>query len=188
MTIEEIFSNISTHMAKGLLIHNQMASLYGFLNLCGYQKCQEYHYYEESRNYRNLQNFFLTHYNKMIHENTVEQPEVTPSNWYKFTKMEVDVNNKRSAVKDLMKKWVDWEKETKTLLEANYKQLYELGEIDGALEVASLIKDVSQELADAQEKYINLESMGYDIVCIIDWQSNLYKQYCKKIKEIHEGD
>ena len=102
--------------------------------------------------------------------------------------MEVDVNNKRSAVKDLMKKWVDWEKETKTLLEANYKQLYEMDEINGALEVASLIKDVSQELANAQEKYIDLESMGYDIVCIIDWQSNLYKQYCKKIKEIHEGD
>ena len=188
MTIEEIFSNILTHMAKGLLIHNQMASLYGFLNLCGYQKCQEYHYYEESRNDRNLQNFFLTHYNKMIHENTVEQPEVIPNNWYKFTKMEVDANNKRSAVKDIMKKWVEWEKETKTLLELSYKQLYELGEIDCAIKIASLIKDVSKELAGAQEMYINLESMGYDIVYIIDWQPDLYKQYCKKIKGIYEGD
>lgn len=188
MTIEEIFSNISTHMAKGLLIHNQMASLYGFLNLCGYQKCHEYHYYEESRNYRCLQNFFLTHCNKMIREGTVEQPDIIPSNWYKFTKIEVDVNNKRSAVKDLMKKWVEWEKETKTLLELSYKQLYELGEIDCAIKVANFIKDVSEELADAQEKYIDLESMGYDIVYIIDWQPTLYKQYCKKIKEIHEGD
>lgn len=187
MTIEEIFSNISTHMAKGLLIHNQMASLYGFLNLRGYQKCHEYHYYEESCNYRCLQNFFLSHCNKMIHENVVEQPEIIPNNWYKFTKIEVDVNNKRSAVKDLMKKWVEWEKETKTLLELSYKQLYELGEIDCALKIAYFIKDVSKELADAQEIHINLESMGYDIVYIIDWQPDLYKQYCKRIKEIHEG-
>jgi len=35
--------------------------------------------------------------------------------------MEVDTNTKRSAVKDSMKKWVDWEKETKVLLEASYK-------------------------------------------------------------------
>lgn len=107
MTIEEIFYNISTHMAKGLLIHNQMASLYGFLNLKGYQKCHEYHYYEETCNYRYLQDFFLSHCNKMIHENSIEQPDIIPNNWYKFTKKEVDVNNKRSAVKDLMKKWVE---------------------------------------------------------------------------------
>ena len=188
MTIEEIFSNISTHMAEGLLFHNQMASLYGFLNLPGYQKCHEYHYYEESCGYRRLQDFFLNHYNRMIREGTVEQPEVIPSNWYKFTRIEVDANNKRSAVKDMMKKWVDWEKETKVLLETSYKQLYELGEINGAIEVGNFIQDVSQELATAQEKYIHLESMGYDIVYIIDRQPDLYKQYCKKIKQMHEGD
>ena len=175
-------------MAKGLLIHNQMASLYGFLNLKGYQKCHEYHYYEETCNYRYLQNFFLSHCNKMIHENSIEQPDIIPNNWYKFTKKEVDVNNKRSAVKDLMKKWVEWEKETKTLLESSYKQLYELNEISCAIEIMYFIKDVDKELAHAQETYINLESMGYDIVYIIDRQPDLYTQYCKKIKEIHEGD
>ena len=188
MTIEEIFSNISTHMAKGLLIHSQLASLYGFLNLRGYQRCHEYHYYEETHSYRRLQNFFLKYCNKLIHENNVEQPNIIPANWYKFTKMEVDTNTKRSAVKDSMKKWVDWEKETKVLLEVSYKQLYELGEINCAIKIAKCIEDVSHELADAQEKQIHLESMGYDIVYIIDWQPELYKQYCKKIKEKYEDD
>ena len=188
MTLEEIFAKISTHMAKGLLIHSQMASLYGFLNLRGYQRCQEYHYYEETKNYRCLQNFFLMYCNKLIQEEVVEQPNIIPSNWYKYPKMEVDINNKRSAVKKLIKKWVEWEKETKVLLELNYKQLYELGEINCALKIGSLIEDVSKELADAQEQQINLESIGYDIVYMTDWQTDLYKQYCKKIKEIHKGD
>ena len=188
MTIEEIFSNISTHMAKGLLIHNQMASLYGFLNLKGYQKCHEYHYYEETHNYRHLQNLFLAYCNKMIHESLVEQPDIIPNNWYKFTKKEVDVNNKRSAIKDLMKKWVEWDKESKILLETSYKQLYELNEINCAIEIMYFIKDVSKELVNAQEIYIDLESMGYDIVYIIDIQPDLYKQYCNKIKERTVGD
>ena len=56
MTSEEIFSHLSSHMIKGLMIHDQLASAYKFLNLCGYSKCHEYHYFEESRTYRCLQN------------------------------------------------------------------------------------------------------------------------------------
>lgn len=182
MTIEEIFSNISTHAAKGLLIHRHMSWLYGFLNLRGYQKCQEYHYYEENCNYMELHNFFITHYNKMIHENAIEESDIIPNNWYKYTKMEVDANNKRSAIKDLMKKWVEWEEETKVFLERNYKELYGLGEIDAAIKIAELITEVGNELAAARETQINLESMGYDIVYIIDQQDKLYKHYCNKIK------
>lgn len=188
MTIEEIFSNLSTHMAKGLLIHNQMASLYSFLNLCGYRRCHEYHYYEESHNYRRLQNLFLKFNNKLIRENKVEEVEIIPSSWYKFLKTEVDSNNKRSAVKELMKKWIDWEKETKVLLETCYKSLYELNEINLALEISYFIKDVSNELAGAYEEQINLESVNYDIVYMEEKQVDLYKQYNKKIKKIHEDD
>ena len=175
-------------MAKGLRIHSQIASLFGFLNLCGYQKAHEYHFYEESANYRHLQNFFLSHYNKLIHEESIEEPDIIPMNWYKITKTEVDVNNKRSAIKDVIKKWVEWEKDTKNLLSSSYKQLYELGEIDGALKIAYFIKDVSNELATAQSKLINLETSSYDIVYIIDEQPELYEKYSKKIKEIHEDD
>ena len=52
MAVEEIFSKISTHMARGIRMHNHMALLFGFLNLYGYQKYQEYHYYEEICNYK----------------------------------------------------------------------------------------------------------------------------------------
>ena len=46
MAIEEIFSQISAHFVNGIAMHNDMASLFLFLNLEGYHKCQEYHYYE----------------------------------------------------------------------------------------------------------------------------------------------
>lgn len=188
MTVEEIFSKISTHMAKGLKIHSQIASLYGFLNLCGYQKCHEYHFYEESRNYRYLQDFFLSYYGKLIHEEKIEEPEIIPSNWYKYFKMEVDANNKRSAIKDVVKKWVEWEQDTKNLLESSYKHLYDLGEISIALKIIYFIQEVSNELMKAKEEQINLDSMGYDIVYIVDQQPKLYKYYCKKINNIHEDD
>lgn len=177
MTIDEIFSNILTHMAQGLVIHNRMSNLFGFLNLCGYQECQKYHYYEETHNYRCLQDFILKHLNKMIQESLPTEPDIIPSNWYNYKKMEVDINNKRSAIKELFKKWVEWEEETKSLFELSYQQSLELGEINAAIKIAELVKDVSDELAYAREQQINLESMGYDIVYIIDQQPELFKKY-----------
>ena len=116
MTVEEIFSKMAAHMVKGLMIHDQISSAYTFLNLCGYAKCHEFHYYDESYNYRCLQNYYLEHYHKLIPEEKVSDPNAIPDNWYKYTKSEVDVNTKRSGIKNLMKRWVDWEQETKNNL------------------------------------------------------------------------
>lgn len=180
--IEEVFAEIATHAAKGLSIHKHLIMMFGFLNLTGYEELQKYRYFEESRDYIKLHSFFLSHFNKMIKENSVEETDIIPSNWFKFTKQEVDANNKRSAIKDLMKKWIDWEKETKVLLETNYKKLYEVGEIEGALFIGEFIREVGDELAFAQEQQINLDSIGYDLVYIVDQQEELYKHYNKKIK------
>lgn len=186
MTVEEIFSHLSAHMIKGLMIHDQFSSVYGFLNLCGYKKCHEYHYFEESFNYRCLQDYYLEHFGKLIPEEKISNPDVIPTNWYKYHRAEVDVNTKRAAIKDMMKKWVDWEKETKQLLQQSYKELYEMGEICAALKIAELLKDVSQELKYAEEKHINLETTGYDIGAIVGEQQSLCKKYWEKMKCIYE--
>ena len=188
VNVEEIFSTLSAHMAKGLKIHNQLSNAFGFLNLHGYQKCHEYHFYEESNSYRDLNNFYIDNYNKLIVEEIEEKVDIIPSNWYKHIKDDVDTNTKRAAIRDLFKTWIDWEKETKTLLEKDYKDLYELNEIYGALKIAELITDVSNELKDAHNQFINLDSIGYDISLIIDKQDELYKEYHDKINKLYEDD
>lgn len=188
MIVEEIFSHLSAHMIKGLMIHDQLASAYDFLNLRGYRKCHEYHYFEESKNYRCLQTYYSEIYHKVIEEEKIDNPEIIPQNWLKHTKMDVDANTKRSAIRELMKKWVDWESETKTLLEQSYKQLFELGEIGAAIKIKDFLEDNCYELAHAEEKQINLEMIGYDLVKIIDEQNSLYEEYCSKINKIFEDD
>jgi len=188
MTLDEIFATIATHMAKGLKVHNEIATAFCFLNLCGYQKCHEYHFFEESYNYRCLHNFYLDNYNKLIKENEIEEVNIIPANWYKHLKADVDANTKRAAIKDLAKAWVEWEKETKQLLEKLYKEAYDLGEVCAALKIGSLIQEVSQELQIAHSKQINLDSIGYDISLIIDEQAAIYQKYLNKMKHIYEGD
>lgn len=188
MLIEEIFSHLLSHMIKGLMIHDQLASAFGFLNLRGYSKCHEYHYFEESCSYRELQNYYLNRYHKLIGEEKIDNPTIIPSTWFKYMKEDVDTNTKRSAIKDLMKKWIEWEKETQTLLQQSYKELFNNGEVGAAIIIGELITDNGEELASAQEKQINFEMTNYDLVAIIDEQEHYYSLYTTKIKKLFEDD
>ena len=181
MTMEEIFSKIAMHMIKGIMFHEQVANCYGFLSLEGYKECHEYHYYSEIINYRHLYHYSLDHCHKLIKLGEIEDPAIISSNWYKYTKTDVDVNTKRTAIRDLMKSWIEWERETKQLLENCYKELYELGEIAAAIKISCFIKDVCNELQHAEEKRIKLETIGYDINTIIQEQHDLYEKYKTKI-------
>ena len=170
------------------MIHDQLASGYGFLNLCGYQKCHEYHYFKESFSYRCLQNFYINTYHKLIPETSIENPHIIPESWYRHVKQDVDTSTKRSAIRDMMKAWVDWEEETTKILEVYYKDLYDQGEICAALKIADFLKDTSHELQYAQEKYLNLETSGYNIDSIIAEQKPLCKKYWEKMECIYEED
>ena len=183
MTVDEIFSKLSAHMIKGLMIHDQIATIYGFLNLCGYQKCHEYHYYDESRNYRHIQDYYLEHYGKLLAEEPIENPNLIPQTWLKYSKEEVDSNTKRTTVRDMMRKWIEWETETRINLQLFYKELYEMGEVSTAWKLGELLKDVEHELKRAKEKKINLESIDYNMSSIIGEQKMLYHKYKDKIEE-----
>ena len=183
MTADEIYSRILTKMHTGLSVHNSFASFFGLLNLRGYRRCHEYHFFEESHNYRNAINYILSHYNKLVAEQEEEKIEIIPASWYKYTKGDIDTNNKRSAIKEIMKKWIRWEEDVKKLLEDCYTELCEIKMVEGALFVARLLFEVGNELAAAREQLINLETINYDITRIIEEQDELFDYYSEKMGE-----
>lgn len=177
MTVEEIFRTISSHMIKGVMIHEQLADYYDFLNLHGYKRCHEYHSKCEMKGMRKLHRYFINHYNRLIEEEVIENPDVIPASWYRYTRQEVDANTKRSAVKSGIERWVSWEEETKTLYEKMYKELMEIGEVAAAKRLCRNIHDVDKELKWAQRKHINLVTSDYDIGYILGEQDHLHDWY-----------
>ena len=94
------------------------------------------------------------------------------------------MGTRRNAVKELMTKWVEWEKETKTILENFYKQFIEIGEVASAIELKEYIKDVDIELAEAQKEHLHLKAIDYDMVEITSMQHEIHQKYKKKMKEL----
>ena len=183
MTIEEIFSQLSAHMVEGVMIHAQLSDYYNFLGLKGYSKCHEHHYYHEGKNYREVSEYYLTHYNKLIPEVQIPNPDAIPSSWFGNLRQNVSMDVRKNAIKTGFDKWIIWENDTKNLYEDYYNQLVLLGEIATASFVKELVCDVNEELKDAQQLALENKAIDYDICVIMDKQDDLYKKYKHKIKK-----
>ena len=182
MTVEEVFKKLSSHMVKGVMIHDQLADYYDFLNLHGYKRCHEYHAKCEMHMYRKLHRYFINHYNKLIEEEIIDNPDVIPSSWYRYNRKEVDVNTKKSAVKSGIERWVSWEEETKSLYESIYTELLSIGDISASKFLCCLIEMVDKELKHANRKHIDLNTVDYNINYILGEQSKLHDHYKDKMK------
>ena len=185
MTIEEVFSEISKHMIKGLMVHTQLADYFEFLGLCGYHKCHEYHYFEESKNFRELCSYYMKHVGKFITDSHIANPNIIPENWFKYNRSQVDASTRKAGVQAGFDKWIEWEKETKVLYQTMYQALVDIGEGAAAMVIQCYLEDVDEELASAQQKQLELKAIDYNISDIISEQACLYKKYIKKIEKIY---
>lgn len=183
MTTEEVFSQLAAHMQKGIILHRELSEIYNFLCLKGYKKCHYYHQLDETQNYYYLYHYYMDHYHKLI-EVEIEDPKIIPIAWYKHTQFEVDTSTKRTAIRDTIKQWIEWEKSTKELLQKSYKELYDLGEFAAAMKIQEFLCDVDKELKDAEREFIDLETVGYSIDYISEKQDAMIEKYRNKIKKL----
>ena len=113
MGIEEIYALVSQRMLQGSMLHEQLANYYEFLGLEGYKCCHEYHLREEFRKYREFICYAITQTSRLVPKQSVDSltfNDIIPNNWYNFTRAEMDINTKRSSVKNAVEKWLHWEK------------------------------------------------------------------------------
>lgn len=180
MTVAEIFSTLSSHMIKGIMIHEHLSNYFDFLSLRGYKRCHEYHYLQETCTHRKLCRYYINHFHKLIAESPIENPKVIPDSWYRYTRQDVDNGTKKTAIKNAFELWKNWEIETKELYEKSYKDLLELGDIGATNLICELIKDVDYELKQVNRKLLELKSIDYDLSIIVPAQTEIHNHYKSK--------
>ena len=89
MVSTEVLGQVAARMLKGIMTHSQLADYYGFLGLEGYQKCHTYRYYDESKSYRNISDYCLSHCNKILTEPSFDNPKIIPADWGQYYRQQV---------------------------------------------------------------------------------------------------
>jgi len=170
------------------MVHEELANYYDFLGLKGYKRCHEYHFIQETMNYRSLNRYFINHHNMLIPNVRVDDPEIIPESWYAHKREDVDITTEKNAVKTGLTKWVEWERETKKLYEQMYQELMNMGEVASAQKILCFVKDVDCELKKAERYWLNKEATGYDMTEIIAEQDKKHRKYqmkCEKGYGVH---
>ena len=183
MTYEEVFQQMSAHMIKGVMFHQQMTDYFDFLNLFGYKKMSEYHALAELDNYKQLHTYFLNHYNKLIPESQFENVDIIPKEWYEKTRHDIDIESKKNAVKEAFIKWIEWEKGTKQFFSQMYKELDNNVEVASAFKIGEFVEDVDNELKWCERKYIELQGTDFAMDFILDEQQYYYELYKMKLSK-----
>lgn len=168
--VSEIFRDICSHQIKGLMVHSQLADYYAFLGLDKYSECHECHYKNESHSWRKLSEYYIKHYNKLVEEKQIDNPNIIPTDWYKVARQDVDTNTKRRAVEKGLMEWISWETETKKLYEDAFSELLSLGDGAAAMRVKKCLCAVDNELSEAQGYLLNKKAVDYDIAYIVGEQ------------------
>lgn len=210
--LQALYSELINRMKQGVEMHEQLADYYAFLNLPGYEKCHEYQMLCELLTYRKAKDQYMKEYNQLVQPNSMVSGMLTnmannnnggnmnnmnnngrdyahnviPTNWYSYTRYDVDQGTKRTAVKDGFKKWVEYEKDTKQYLTQMAQRLEQMNEREAARKLDHLIEHVEKEIETAENKMMNLESTGYDMNYILQQQDGLKRQYADKIRKMNE--
>ena len=182
MTVEEIFSKISSHMVEGMMHHEQFSDYYDFLGLDGYCCCHTYHYLKETHDRAKLHDFFINKYNKLIPETAVDTKSIIPPAWFSATRFNVDAATKKNGIKTALSEWHKWEKETRDLYVQMYNELIKINEIASAEYITDMICNVEKEIKHAEKRMIEYNGIGYDLVFIEEQQKKIAHKYHKKMK------
>ena len=177
MTYSEIFSELSAHFVRGMMTHSQLANYYDFLSLRGFKRYHEFQFKHDSCAYRKLNRFYINHYNKLIAEKTVGDPNLIPDSWYRYTREDVDPETKKTAIKNAMTEWIRWETSTLSKLQQAHLDLYDDGEVASAKLIGKFIKDVEKELKCAKRLYLDLTATNFDMCYILDMQKDIHDKY-----------
>ena len=125
--------------------------------------------------------------NSMMNRNNYNYAEnVIPTGWYNHTRYDVDASTKRNAVKEGLKKWLDYEKDTRQYLSQMAQKLEQMNEREAARKLDHLIEHVEKEISTAESKMMDLESAGYDMSYILQQQNELNDHYAEKIRTMNE--
>lgn len=162
MTIDEIFSELSTHMLKGIMLHDEMAQCYSFIGVKSKAKSHYKAVRHEIKNLQKLQDLYSDYYGKLINQGLVQKSqEIIPTAWFNHSKKDLSEANRQTLIKSINDSWLRWEELTKKEYQNKYLKLIEMGEISVADFLIPLIENTEKEIMDAREEQLFLKSINY---------------------------
>ena len=163
-------------MIGAMMVHTQLTQLFTFVDLLPDARRQEQQLQEESHGMIELNKYYSQHYHLLSVANNPPQIDILNLGLLKNSSKELTPGDKAYLIQYGMKEWIGWEQQSKEIYEEVYRMLVESSEIAAAEFITRYIRDVDQELKDAELLYKVRDAIDWDLPTIYDKQARLGKK------------
>lgn len=181
--VEEVYKTISERMCEALEFHFQLADYFCFLGLQGFKRMAEYQYMKECAEKRKLHKRYIDMHHKIIPVVNIEQINIIPSEWSRYTTADVDDNSIPKYVRNALEQYYGWEHETKEILQEQHETLMNLGLASDAEYIKELMVEAEKEIKKVSRLYESMNGTGYDVNAIHSTQPQYHDKYKQKYRE-----
>lgn len=165
------------------MFHHEMSIYFTFLGLAGFKRWHEYQYKEEADENIRINHYYIEHNNELIPNETVSAISIIPSEWYTVMRPNVSMVTKKNYTVKGMAEYVEWETETKEVLQKYESMLMTMGKTKDSCMVGKLVCGVDKELKRLEKIVEYLKFTDYDPVYISEIQKPMHDKYKEKMRE-----
>lgn len=176
MTVHEIYTTLANRMIGAIMIHTQLAQLFTFIDLMPDARKQESQLQDETHGYSELNKYYSQHHHLVLFADNPPQIDILSLNVFKKSNDELTSEDKVGLIQHGLQEWIEWERKSKVIYEDAYRELIDLSEVASAEFVMRYVRDVDQELNDAEKLYRVRDGIGWDLSAIYDKQARLGKR------------
>lgn len=182
--IEEIYCALDERMCEALCFHEQLADYFCFLGLQGFKRMLEYQYLDECKEKRKLHHHYIDQHHRIIPVKEKQNvPMMIPKEWSRYTTKDIDDSVIPKFVRIGLKRYEDWERETRDIFEEQCQLAQQLGLYTDYEYIKQMLMDVEKELKKVKRTAESLNGTGYDVTAIHNMQDKYHEKYKEKYRE-----
>lgn len=167
MTAADIMGTVCDRLVGGTMFHLEHADLCEWVGVPWLYDVHREGYEHDSECLRRMRRLCVHHLGTFATEGRQERSHLLDA--YKQTKRwDVKSDVRKTVVCDAMHDWIDWESGTVTLLTSAYNRLADSGNLLLADKVKAVVKDTSDELADARDMLAQMEAVNFDMTYVLE--------------------
>lgn len=188
MSVVEMLQSVIRRKLTGVMLHDDLQTIFDYLNLHGFKREQEYRTMSEFAEFKSLCRYIINRYEVMPCKHA-DRVEVNPSNIKDATsRASISSVQKKQSIKWLFETWAEWEEETISILESYITRLVKLECNADAEKLSCLLLGTTCEY-----KYLARQILEY---CDVEWslhhiyteQEELHEHFKNKMKEEYKID
>ena len=161
MAASDVLGTVCDRLVGGMMFHSDYADLCMFMGFKRLRKLHEDGYADDSKMHRKVRRMCLRMTNELPAQGRQDRGRIL-DRWRSKSRLDVPCEERIAALKEALRDWADWERDTSEIYDDAAKRLWDMGECHMSGTISEMARSAAEEMATACDLTCRLEACGWD--------------------------